>query len=306
MHGEPRVRRRVDEREERPREPSPSPPEHALLALQRSAGNRATGAALQRFWVKERGKYRWEADESKKGSFVQTPELKWDSSWNPWSKQSPVYAPLPAKNEELLGGWDEEASGIKAQLLADLRTVAQTTQGAGLLIKLAQARHATVLQPSPYPLSSGPVTESPVKPQYDPSDPTKGAPPTVRVQPGLAVDATQLGLDVVGGVHQPAGWNPTPPDVALFHELVHAYHQSTGTNASGRLSATQAIHAGDQNVSLSEYQCTGIDTADGVGATQFAAAEAFTENKYRQEVGVANRDSYIPHGFRVPAAPPTL
>jgi hypothetical protein len=51
MHGDPRVRRRVDEPEERPREPAPSPPEHALLALQRSAGNRATGAALQRFWV---------------------------------------------------------------------------------------------------------------------------------------------------------------------------------------------------------------------------------------------------------------
>ena len=45
---------------ERLREPAPPPPEHALLALQRSAGNRATSAALQRFWVKERGKYRWE------------------------------------------------------------------------------------------------------------------------------------------------------------------------------------------------------------------------------------------------------
>jgi hypothetical protein len=85
---------------------------------------------------------------------------------------------------------------------------------------------------------------------------------------------------------------------------VHAYHQSTGTNASGRLSATQAIHPGDQNVSLSEYQCTGLDTADGAGPTQFAAEE-FTENKYRQETGAAHRDTYIPRGYRVPPAPAT-
>lgn len=303
MHERTRVRRRADERDTRERPCAPPPSEHALLALQRSAGNRATGAALQRFWVKERGTYRWEADESQKPSFLQTPEMKSDSWWNPLSRESPVYVPAPGMSEEMLGGWDEEKAGIKGQLMADLQTVARTRQGAGLLTKLAEARHATVLEPSPVPLVSGPVTESPVKPQYNPSDPTKGAPPTVRLQPGVAIDATQLGLDVVAGVHQPAAWNPTPSDVALFHELVHALHQSTGTNASGRLSAAQAIHAGDQNVSLSEYQCTGIDTADGAGPTQFTAEE-FTENKYRQEKGAAHRDTYIPRGYRIPAPAP--
>ncbi|HEX6022981.1 MAG TPA: M91 family zinc metallopeptidase [Solirubrobacter sp.] len=298
-----RVRRsaRAGRDDERDGQRHSQPPRHALLALQRSAGNRATCAALQRFWVKEGSDYRWEADETLKKDYVQTSETR--SSWFPWRRASPVYVEKPATSEEMLGGWDVESPGIKASLLADLQTVAATRQGAALLAKLATARHATVLEPSPIPLVSGPITESPRKPQYDPSDPKKGAPPKVRLQPGVAVDATQLGLEQVGGQHQQTTWNPTPSDVALYHELVHAYHQSHGTSASGRLSATQAIHDGDRDVSLSEYQCTGLDTADGVGATQFAAGE-FTENKYRQEKGVAHRDTYIPRGYRVPAAVP--
>ena len=105
---------------------------------------------------------------------------------------------------------------------ARFRPVGGFSTGMRQRTKLAQARHATVRQPSPIPLVTGPVTESPAKPQYNPSDPAKGAPPVIRLQPGIAVDATQLGLEAVGGVHQPATWNPTPSDVALFHGLATA------------------------------------------------------------------------------------
>jgi len=94
--------------------------------------------------------------------------------------------------------------------------------------------------------------------------------------------------------------------VALFHELVHAYHYATGTSASGRITAGAGIHDGDVGVSLSEYQATGLNTADGVQATQYATSEEFTENAYRAEFGLPRRDAYIPTGFRVPVGPALL
>ncbi len=91
MHESSRVRRRVDEREARERPRATAPSEHALLALQQSAGNRATCAALQRFWINAGGSYRWEADQSKQRWYRPTPEMRWDSWWNPWSTKSPVF-----------------------------------------------------------------------------------------------------------------------------------------------------------------------------------------------------------------------
>jgi len=298
-----RIRRPDGRHEEEHESRAAAPPQNVVLALQRSAGNRATGAALQRFWVKKGTSYSWKSNDALKPNYLQTSETH--ESWIPRRKPSAVYVPKPGLNDEMLGGWDEERPAIAASLLTDLQTVAATTQGAGLLAKLAAARHKTEIQPSPVPLMSGPVTDSPMGAKYDPSNPKKGAPATVRLQPGIAVDAADLGLDAVQGEHQDSAWNPTPSDVLLFHELVHSYHRTRGKNASGKLSAAQAIHAGDESVSISEYQCTGLDTADGSAATQFSGGD-FTENKYRQERGIAHRDTYIPRGYRVPAAEPLL
>src|SRR4051812_5758178 len=96
-----RSRRRDGRREERDEPRAVQLPQHAVLALQRSAGNRATLAALQRFWVKEGTDYRWEADESLKPHYVQTSETR--SSWIPWRSASPVYVEKPGTSREMLG-----------------------------------------------------------------------------------------------------------------------------------------------------------------------------------------------------------
>ena len=92
MHEGSQLHRRADDRDLRQRQRASAPPEHALLALQRSAGNRATCGALQRFWIKERGSYRWETDKSKKRFYQQTAEMKWES---------PVYVPGRLTEEQV-------------------------------------------------------------------------------------------------------------------------------------------------------------------------------------------------------------
>lgn len=74
-------------------------------------------------------------------------------------------------------------------------------------------------------------------------------------------------------------------------------HVGDGAGEAGFLLIARA------GVSPSEYQCTWLDTADAVGATQFSAGES-TDNRYRQEKGVAHRGSYIPRGWRVRAVVP--
>lgn len=276
------------------------------LDLQRLVGNRATTAALQRFWVKEGGKYRWESDEAKKRNFVATSETYWN--WWHWSA-TPVHVPpnetVTLSGEMFLGLDDETKKDLTDKLLTDLQTIARVDIGRKLLGALARGRHGTTVMPVAQQLSSGPITQAPMRPGFDPTDPTRGAPPTVFMLPGSEVDVRQLPLERIGE-EEPGepDWNPTPSHVALFHELVHAYHYVTGTAATGKVTAEQAHHPGDVGQSMSEYQATGLDTRDG--ARTFAADEQFTENKYRAAVRIANRDTYIPRGLRTPAPPPPL
>jgi hypothetical protein len=280
-----------------------------LLELQRTAGNRATRALLQRFWVKERGQYRWEDDVSTVSRYTRTDENYW-SYYRPWPR--PVYVPLEEavliSEDSLVGVGSVRRQVFVNRLRADLETVNSYQLGTRLLGKLATARHRTRLEPMEHQPSSGPITSqtSTINPQqYDPTDPAKGAPATINLKTEtvdlLTLPMTKLPLELLGVDHQPLpeDWNLTPSHVALFHELVHAYHYVKGTRARGQLSAAQARHPGDINVSLSEYQVTGIDTKDGVAATAFSS-EQFTENKYRTEAKLPPRETYIPRGYQAP------
>jgi hypothetical protein len=281
-----------------------------LLELQRTAGNRATRALLQRFWVKTGGTYRWETDESAVTGYAQTGETYW-SYWRPRSR--PVYVPLSEavaiSTETLLGVTDAVKQPLLTRLDADLKLVNRSRLGTRLLGTLATARHRTKLEPTEHQPSSGPITGMTMtknKLQHDPFDPTKGAPATINLKPE-DVDVSTLPLELIGVGHvpPPMPWNPTPGHVALFHELVHAYHFVNGTRVRGQLTAAQATHPGDVGVSLSEYQVTGIDTRDGAAATAFSGGQ-FTENAYRAEVGLPARGSYIPLGYRAPQAQAAL
>ena len=93
--------------------------------------------------------------------------------------------------------------------------------------------------------------------------------------------------------------NPTPSDVALFHELVHAYHTFAGSKATGPISAEQAIHPGEVGVAMSEYQAVGLDSADGDRQHQYSGG-AITENKYRSQSRQPHRDTYLPRTAPAP------
>jgi NleD-like pathogen effector protein (putative zinc metallopeptidase) len=292
------------QRRARSRAGSPQVPPHVAraLALQCAAGNCATAAMLQRFWVKEGGAYRWEDDETKKSDYVQTNETYWNK-WH-WAA-TPVHVParesIAVSTDLVMDPSMPKKLEIANRIRDDLATIHASAIGKQLLGALATGRHRTRIEPTDFPMSSGPITESPMKPGFDPRDPTKGGPPTVSLAADDDLDVLTLPLEQVREDPPEPVWNPTPRHVALFHELVHAYHHVTGTAASGPLSAAEAVHAGDVGVSHSEYQATGIDTADGVRT--YAADEIFSENRYRAELRLNPRNSYVPEGFRTQQAP---
>jgi hypothetical protein len=87
-----------------------------------------------------------------------------------------------------------------------------------------------------------------------------------------------------------------PSDVALYHELTHAYHMHLGDVATGAATPPVApIDAGTRNA---EYQVTGLGAYAGA---------SISENAYRRERTLLgdpqpDRDHYSPR-FRVPPPP---
>ena len=203
----------------------------------------------------------------------------------------------------LLGVDKKTADALTQQVIDDLKTINGKAIGTQLLRALAEGRHATTVEPLEYQPSSGPITgmtSTKDKALHDPFDPAKGAPATVNLRPE-DVDIKALPLERLGEGHEPAPvWNPTPSHVALFHELVHAYHFINGSRVGGRVSAEQAVHPGDENVGLSEYQATGINTHDDDDTCAFKDIERFTENAYRAQCGLPLRDTYMARGYKAP------
>lgn len=84
--------------------------------------------------------------------------------------------------------------------------------------------------------------------------------------------------------YQPGAWGhpeQKPPDVSLFHELVHADDYFRG-QMTDHINVDRG--ATPVQVKLSEVRCVGLDRFDAPGI--------FTENNYRRERGVVRRTFY--------------
>ncbi len=239
---------------------------------------RAPVNTIQRFWVLRNGHYHWVSGQSRKRRYVRT-NARRQTFWHP-SKHRVYIDPWTPEHTQLQIDPTVEAD-LETEVIADLEKIRNTEVGADLLQELATAPWKTTI----YPTS---VSQPPKTSIRGPKEPD----PTITMHPA-DVDAVALLEKQRHRVleTEPAVWNPIPRDVALFHELVHAYHWVNGTTAKGKVTKVQAIHPGDAGVNLREYQAVGLDTADG---EHLYSEDRFTENQYRSErhPQLPRRDAY--------------
>jgi hypothetical protein len=272
---------------------------------------------IQAFWVKRYGKYYWRQQVKRRGKWIkpaddqakfvelegETHSGKTRSGKKP---KGPVYveqweapgtklaiepeiekdieARIKKKSESEL---EEEfsASGLKADVIEDLRQIRRTGVGSRLLQSLAaRSPRRTVIKPSP----GGPDPETTYL--------TTGE-SHIRFAPRDVYDAWNWLAD--NRNRENVRWRTMPRDVVLFHELVHAYHNAYGTTAEGELDSHEALNPVDIRVKLSEYQAVGLDTKDG---EHKFSREPFTENKYRKARKLPRRTTYkVPYNPGVQA-----
>lgn len=165
-----------------------------------------------------------------------------------------------------LAGTDFEketvAKGAEVQklYLAHLEDLAKTPAGFQLLSHLAQSKHKTTIEFNYKDLSNS------VKSDGKNHTNKVGEPATVRINPSL----TKYHERVV----EP--WMSDRQRYSFYHELVHAWHVTSGTQTTG---------TGPDGVPNSETQ------AVGVGAY---AKEPVSENVIRQQLGAPPRPHYKP------------
>ena len=270
----------------------------SLLAHELTHVVQQHGAAgmIQGFWVKKGGAYQWVADATQKERYAKTSEKRRTRKRpmqravyvKPWAPESRLHV------DPSLAFDEDEAQQLGGEVLADLKRIRRTTVGARLLGWLGSkySGHTTI---QPQPGIRGPVTTGEI------SKTTGKISTTIVLTPG-ELDAVAALAEVGVRAQEPA-WNPTPSDVALFHELVHAYHTFAGTKATGPISAEQAIHPGEVGVAMSEYQAVGLDSADGDRQHQYSGG-AITENEYRSQSQQPHRDTYLPRTAPAPKKKP--
>ncbi len=248
---------------------------------------RAPTHIIQAFWVRRGNQYHWISDNTKKQKYIQTAQTR-STFWRPATRhvyQEPWGPGTDLNIDPSLAELSDPGTGpvLEAQVLNDLEQIHRTTVGAKLLMALAtQMGGRTTIQPQGGIKS--PVTQT--------EKHAKGLSSTIFLTPG-DLDFVAV-LKAEGQKASEVKWNPTPSDVALFHELVHAYHNLNGTKASGPVTKEQAIHEGDVGIAMAEYQATGLNAIDGSEAHQYADTEDLTENEYRDQTNRPHRDTYIP------------
>jgi len=104
------------------------------------------------------------------------------------------------------------------------------------------------------------------------------------------------GIPAIAGPDDPAlkpkygAWGTIankPTDVTLFHELVHAVDFCFGFLRENNV--PRGEHDG---VKMSELRCVGLDEFDDDAYQQGGDLRVFSENTYRHDIGVAQRDWY--------------
>jgi hypothetical protein len=246
---------------------------------------------IQAFWVRKGGTYKWVADQAKKQRYVRTAQGR-RTFERPMRRAVYVdpWAPGTRLRVDPSLGFEENRADLEARVIEDLKRIRRTDVGATLLGMLAATLpgSTTIL---PQEGIRGPVT------QTEQTD--QGLMTNVVLTPGQ-LDAAEALADQ--GIRvQEAEWNPSPSDVVLFHELLHAYHNLNGSRATGQVTPEQAIHQGDAGQLMSEYQVVGLNTADADPEHQYGL-EYFTENEYRNQTDRPHRDTYLPR--RAPVAKP--
>ena len=78
-------------------------------------------------------------------------------------------------------------------------------------------------------------------------------------------------------------------DITLFHELAHAYHETTGTVARGVVSPDEAAHELDVGLDREEYYTTGL----GDDALGYLSENQYRFERSRMGEDVRLRDQYL-------------
>jgi hypothetical protein len=164
-----------------------------------------------------------------------------------------------------------DSDKFKAGAMKDIGAILQTDSGRAMIKCLAYATKkdgsfkTTTLSEKAAPVDDVTWVTDPAK-RDDISDGGPGASASIGYAPGLD-------LSIAGATDK---WLPQRSDVALYHEMVHAYHLERGDFAHDDV--TGRIPAVDKNANLdnldAEYQA--------VGKGKYAQ-ERFTENAYRAE-----------------------
>jgi hypothetical protein len=259
------------------------------------AGPASTASAprntIQAFWVKRGRRYYWRNlhDEYK---FFQLPGETHSSPNHrgeepvfvePWDipdaqlKIRPEIEPKAAPSDP--GKRAKMRRKLKAGVIEDLMQIRRTKIGASLLWnlvarspqkKVPRPPQKTVIKPS----YSGPLPRT----EYHLTGPRRGE-SDIRFYPDELYDAMELLEPEKRTEHIDVVWRRIPSDVALFHELVHAYHNTRETDALGILNRDEALNPIDIGIERREYQAVGLDTKDRM---HLFSREPFTENKYRR------------------------
>jgi hypothetical protein len=242
-------------------------------------GEHVAAGTVQPFWVRSGNQVHWVGDKTKKGRYVQTAETR-SSFLHPATRHVRVAPWESGGSLSFDTGFAEDAEISGAS--AELQMIHSTQLGSELLMALAQNAPDRRTSVMPQPRLRGALTNT---------EKTKsGLTASISFTPG---DYDMVAaLRATGQKVQEPNWNPTPGDAALFHELVHAYHNLAGTKATGPVTADDAVHEGDIGIAMSEYQAVGLDSVSD--ERHQYSGEHFSENAYRAERGYVRRDSYTP------------
>jgi len=99
---------------------------------------------------------------------------------------------------------------------------------------------------------------------------------------------------------------PTGSDIILGHETVHAYHNSTGTNANGPRDSygrqKGASSRGEERATVGAGGTSIVDPAGNTASVPDHSGDSPTENSLRRELGLPERETYYPTNW--PGGPP--
>lgn len=179
------------------------------------------------------------------------------------------FAVAPARaNEPTAKALVERGEGLRKEYLAYMKELAGTGIGFRLLSELDKSPHKTVIQ---FDLDTKRVKDNFTKSAgTGGASNGKGEPPTITMNPAYTSFTDNQG-------RKDAPWMSERQKYGFYHELVHGWHITNGTQATG---------LGPHDVRNSEWQTTGLGKY---------GSEKVSDNAIRRAMGKAERPDY--NGF---------